>query len=154
MPPVQLAKEEIEALRAALDDEYKAWATYDQVLQHFGPVRPFVNIRNAEARHIEALTVLFARYGLPLPKNAWPGKVDRYASLRDACKAAVDAEIENAGLYERLLRAARQEDVRRVFERLRDASQLRHLPAFQRCVARTSGGASGRGRGRGRGGLS
>jgi len=151
MPSTTLEKEEIEALHAALDDEYKAWATYDQVIRDFGPVRPFLNIRDAEARHISALSVLLHRYGLPLPENPWSGKVDRYTNVHDACKAGVDAEIENAGLYERLLRAARHEDVRRVFERLRDASQLRHLPAFQRCVVRTSGGTRGRRRGHMRG---
>ena len=29
---------EIEALHDALDDEYKAWATYDQVITDFGAV--------------------------------------------------------------------------------------------------------------------
>ena len=48
---------EIHALHEALEDEYRAWATYDQVIADFGDVRPFNNIRNAEARHIEALRV-------------------------------------------------------------------------------------------------
>jgi len=44
-----------------------------------------------EARHIKALCTLFARYGLPVPENPWPGKVARYASLHVACEAGVGA---------------------------------------------------------------
>lgn len=32
----RLTEHEIEALREALDDEYHAWATYDQVIADFG----------------------------------------------------------------------------------------------------------------------
>jgi hypothetical protein len=58
---------EIQALHDALDDEYKAWATYNQVIADFGEVRPFINIRDAEGRHIEALQRLFVRYALVIP---------------------------------------------------------------------------------------
>lgn len=40
-----------EALRAALDDEYRAEATYAAVITAFGEVRPFINIIEAERRH-------------------------------------------------------------------------------------------------------
>jgi len=127
---------EITALHDALDDEYHAWATYDQVIQDFGLVRPFSNIRDAEARHIEALMHLFTQHGLAAPPNPWPGKVERYPSLREACAAAVEAEIANAALYDRLLASTGRSDILSVFRNLRDASQERHLPAFRRCVER------------------
>ena len=50
-----LNKTEIKALHEALDNEYQAWATYDQVIKGFGPVRPFINIRVAELHHIKTL---------------------------------------------------------------------------------------------------
>ncbi len=131
-----LAKIELEALHEALDDEYRAWATYDQVIDDFGPVRPFINIRDAEARHIEALGTLFQRYDLSMPENPWRGKTPRYASLEAACKAAVDAEVENGKLFERLLASTERPEILAVFRNLQDASQQRHLPAFQRCVDR------------------
>jgi len=134
---------EIHALHEALEDEYRAWATYDQVIADFGDVRPFNNIRNAEARHIEALRVLFARYALPAPANTWPGRVARYASLQAACEAGVAGEIENGALYERLLASTQRPDILRVFRHLQDASQQRHLPAFRRCVERGAQGADG-----------
>ena len=127
---------EIAALREALDDEYNAFSTYDQVIADFGEVRPFLNIRGAEARHIDALLGLFGRYNVRPPANQWPGKVDRYPSIRDACAAAVEAEIANAALYERLLASTGRSDILMVFRNLRDASQERHLAAFRRCVER------------------
>ena len=140
-----LAATEVRALAEALDDEHKAWATYDQVIRDFGPVRPFVNIREAEARHIGALERLYERFGIPTPANPWPGRVRRYESLLEACKDGVAAEIENATLYDRLLAAVQHDDVRRVLGNLQAASQERHLPAFRRCVER--GGRPGRGPG-------
>jgi len=127
---------EAAALHDALDDEYHAWAIYDQVIHDFGLVRPFSNIRDAEARHIDALLTLFHEYDLTPPSNPWPGKVDRYTSIRDACAAAMEAEIANAALYERLLESTGRSDILTVFRNLRDASQERHLPAFRRCVER------------------
>jgi hypothetical protein len=131
-----LAPAEVRALEEALDDEYRAWSTYDQVIADFGEIRPFSNIREAEARHIEALLALYARYGLPVPPNPWPGKVARYASVREACEAGVAAEVENGALYERLLAATRHPDLLAVFRNLQRASQERHLEAFRRCAAR------------------
>ena len=88
----RLTEHEIEALREALDDEYHAWATYDQVIADFGEVAPFVNIREAEARHIEALLFLYRAFALQVPENDWPGRVERYPSLQVACEAGVAAD--------------------------------------------------------------
>lgn len=145
-----LTETEIAALHEALDDEYKAWATYDQIIQDLGPERPFINIVESEARHIEALRALFDRYGVEVPGNPWRNRVPRFASVREACQAGVEAEIENAALYERLMRSTEREDILAVFENLRRASQENHLPAFRRGATRGEGD-QGRGRGRGRG---
>ncbi|MDD2738660.1 MAG: hypothetical protein PHR94_06970 [Methylomonas lenta] len=144
-----LSEIEIHALNEVLDDEYHAFATYEQVLADFGDAQPFSNIRDAEGRHIEALYALFARYGLSVPENPWPGKVERYANLQAACEAGVAAEIANAELYERLLKTIVHPDIVRVFHNLRDASQQRHLPAFQRCAQGSSMGGGHHGRGSG-----
>ena len=91
----KLTDAEFNALHEALDDEYQAWSIYDQVITDFGEVRPFINIRDAEARHIEALRTLYIRYGVPIPENNWPGKVERYTSVQAACEASVTAEVAN-----------------------------------------------------------
>jgi hypothetical protein len=110
---------------------------------------------SAEARHVEALALLFQGHGLPVPENPWPGRVPRYASVREACLAGVQAEIDNAALYDRLLASTHRPDIRAVFRNLQEASQERHLEAFRRCAARPSTGARGGGgrrrRHRGRG---
>jgi hypothetical protein len=131
-----LNESEIKALHEALDDEYRAFATYEQVIADFGEVRPFTNIRNAEARHIDALYRLFAHYQLPIPKNDWVGKVEHYSNVDDACKDGITAEISNGKMYERLLTATRRPDILAVLRNLQAASQQRHLPAFRRCYER------------------
>lgn len=146
-----LTDTEIRALNEALDDEYRSFATYDQVIADFGEAPPFSNIREAERRHIEALYALFARYGLPIPENPWLEKIERYASLQEACEAGVAAEIANAEIYERLLQATERPDMLTVFSNLRDASQQRHLPAFQRCAQGAVDGRCGGGARRHRG---
>lgn len=143
---IELDEQEAQALLAALDDEYKSHATYDQVIRDFGQVRPFINIVEAEARHIAALLTLFERYSLPVPPNPWPGKTPRYPSVDAACVAAVQAEIDNAALYDRVLASTRRPDILDVFQALRSASQDRHLPAFQRCAQRSAGGGRRAGR--------
>lgn len=130
----------IAALEEALDDEYKARATYRAVIERFGPVRPFVNIVEAEDRHAQALLGQFARLGLDPPEDPWPARVARPVSLEAACEAAVASEIENAAMYDRLLATVRDEMVAHVLRRLQDASQNRHLPAFRRCLSKSRGG--------------
>lgn len=153
-----------QALVEALNDEYKARATYAQVIRKFGEVRPFANILHAEDRHVHALLPLFDRYGIPVPGDTWPQRVAAPSSLLEASRAGVQAEIENAAMYTRLLTATRDyPDVQQVLLNLQRASQENHLPAFQRAVQRlesrhapaaphTAGGCHGGGRHRGWGG--
>ena len=127
---------EIQALLEALDDEYKSWATYQQVIDDFGPIRPFINIVEAEQRHMNALLQLCHQYGVEAPVNPWIGKTPRYTSEKHACIEAVKGEIENAALYDRVLKSTERADILEVYRALQSASIDRHLPAFQRCTER------------------
>ncbi len=128
------------ALIEALNDEYKARATYRYVIDTFGPIRPFINIVEAETRHIQALVPLFHRYGVPVPPDNWYQQIDKPLSVMAACKAGVEAEIENARMYDRLLKETEgYPDIQRVMMNLQRASAENHLLAFQRCFARSSG---------------
>lgn len=49
----------------ALNDEYKARAFYRLMIKTFGPVRPFINIVEAEDTHARARERLCARWGFP-----------------------------------------------------------------------------------------
>ena len=135
---------ERDALAAALDDEYKAHETYRQVIRDSGPVRPFINIVEAEARHISALRALFEHYGITPAQNRWAGKTPHFASVHDACVAGVQGEIDNVALYDRLVGSTQRSDILGVYQALRSASQERHLPAFQRCAERGGSGQRGR----------
>ncbi len=128
-----LKKEEINGLLLALNDEFLAWATYDQINKDFNNPRPFINIQQAEARHAERLKVVFKTYGLPLPENKWTGNVPKFQSLTEACKAGVEAEIANRDLYKRLFETTKREDILIVYRALQRASEENHLPAFERC---------------------
>ena len=129
-----LSDSEVEALLMALDDEYKAWSVYDQVIADFGAVRPFTSIQKAEENHIAALVTLLGRSGLDVPANEWPGNVPVFDSLSEACQAGVQAEIDNAALYDQLFDMTDNPDIVRVFTSLQQASQTKHLPAFERCA--------------------
>lgn len=128
-----------ESLDVALADERLALATYQTVLERFGDIRPFVNIAQAEQRHIEALLAIYARYGIPVPE-AQP-QVDPAALTLDViglCQIGVAAEVENVRLYdeELLPNVEAYPDISSVLRALRDASANNHLPAFERCASR------------------
>jgi hypothetical protein len=132
----KLNDQETSALLDALDDEHKSHATYAQVIRDFGAQRPFINIVEAEARHISALLGLFDKYAIVAPANRWAGNVPRYSTLAEACIASVQGEMDNVALYDRVLGSTGRADILDVFHALRAASQDRHLPAFQRCASR------------------
>jgi hypothetical protein len=117
------------------------------VLKTFGPVRPFINIVEAEDSHAKALEALCARYGIPPPPDEWEAKLPPPSSVLKACRAGVEGEHENIAMYDRFLRETEEPEVKVLFQRLQARSREAHLPAFERCVAR--GGRTGRGPGSG-----
>lgn len=135
-----------DVLIEAINDEYKARAIYRHVINKFGEIRPFTNIVNAESRHADALLPLFEKYGVAVPQDDWSSRTEAPQSILEACQMGVDAEIENAQMYERLLElTADFPDIQQVLIQLQRASTENHLPAFQRCVER--GGSQGQGQG-------
>jgi len=129
----------------AIHDEYKSRAMYRKVIRAFGEIRPFINIVDAESRHIEALLPLFDKYNVVVPEDDWDSRIQTPQSILEACQAGVKAEIENAEMYERLLKLiGGYPDIQHVLKQLQRASTENHLPAFQRCIER--GGSHGKGR--------
>jgi hypothetical protein len=123
------------ALDEALNDEYKALATYEAVIDKFGSVRPFSMIKGAEEQHIASLKAIYDKYGLKIPENTWLGQIAAPDTLSAACQLGVEAEIANASLYEDDLLpvVTDYEDITVVFESLMMASVDKHLPAFENC---------------------
>lgn len=144
-----MAEELSSILIEAINDEYKARAMYRLVISKFGEIRPFINIVDAESRHIQALLPLFNKYGIPVPEDDWESRVKAPDSVTDACQAGVQAEMDNAEMYEKLLNSTKKyPDVQAVLKQLQRASSENHLPAFQRCVERGGSAEGGRGMGR------
>ena len=134
MPYEELSENEILALGMAIDDEYKARATYYSVIEKFGEVRPFISIVESEENHIERLIELYNKYNLEIPEDNWKGYQVEYGTLKEACIGGVNAELDNVELYEYLFEIIENEDISTVFKSLRDASFYNHLPAFERCA--------------------
>jgi len=123
-----------DVLNEALSDECKARDTYQKIIETFGPVRPFINIVEAERAHIRLLLPLYEKYAIPLPPEFDPDQVVIPDSLLVACQLGVEAEVANVAMYDRLIAAADLPDVVEVLTRLQTASRDHHLPAFWRCV--------------------
>lgn len=129
------------ALIEALQDEYKARATYRLVIKKFGEIKPFINIVESEERHIKALISLFQKYNFSIPVDEWSSQIEAPTSVLEACQKGVQGEIENQAMYQQLLNVTQNyPDVQRVFLNLQRASQENHLAAFQRCVEQSQKG--------------
>jgi hypothetical protein len=130
------------ALGSALQDERHAEAFYSAVMAKFGDARPFSNIIEAERQHEAMLIGLYETYVVAVPENGYiTGVMEAPAApetLLEACKIGVEAEIANRDLYDGNLLPAvvAYPDITLVMQRLRDASEENHLPAFQRCANR------------------
>jgi hypothetical protein len=130
----ELPESVIDAITAGINDEYHAYAVYDQVIDLFGQVSPFVQIQAAEANHIAALERVFTRYGLEIPAPQ-PVETLSVSSIAEACALAAQAEIDNAALYDEWLATVSDyPDIVQVFTSLKNASLENHLPAFEACA--------------------
>ena len=131
-----------EMMTYAIQDEYLARQTYEDIMGEFGEVTPFSNIIDAEVYHIELLTILFDKYGYALPEDTAEAYVVLPRSFEEALAAGVVAEEDNIAMYEVFLAYDLPDDVRDVFEELQAASE-NHLAAFER----SHGGGGGNGYG-------
>lgn len=150
-PTTALNDGEKTALNSAIQDEYKARATYNKILDTFGEVMPFAHIVNAENRHVEALTYLHQRYGVAVPEDTWADKIPAYDSLTTAAEASVKAEVDNGALYDELMKNVGNVELTNVFTALQSATMEHHLPAFQRLLDRQNGVVTGTDNGMDRG---
>jgi len=128
------------AILEALDDEYKAEATYTAIVEEFGADNPLSNIIEAERMHSSRLVDLLEKYGVEVPENGYlDGSLPTPAlpdTLTEAYVMGIQGEIDNLELYENNLLPAVSDykDVTRVFTALMNASQTKHLVAFERCA--------------------
>ena len=117
-------------LTYALQDEFKARAEYEAIIEKFDIGRPFSNIMKSEEQHISFLLPLFKTHGVAVP----PDNSADYLIIPETVKAAfetgVQAEIDNIAMYELFLEKKLPADVRDIFLLLKSASE-NHLRAFK-----------------------
>jgi hypothetical protein len=119
-----------EALTYSIEDELLARAEYEEIMEKYGEIRPFVNIIEAEKKHIEYLEPLLEKYGVEYPVIP-DNSVILPDSLEESYRIGVEAEIANIAMYEKLLKNELPEDIRDIFIKLKNASK-NHLKAFER----------------------
>lgn len=147
------------------DGEYAASASYQAVIDAFGPVEPYVTIQAAEERHVDALIRRLEACGVEAPENPYLGQLPAPADLATAAQSWADGEVANIAMYDELMaRAAGDGQLEKVFTNLRSASQDSHLPMFQAAAENggtltaeqmaqfTGSGSGGGGNGGGQGG--
>lgn len=117
-------------LTYAIEDEYLAKAEYELIMDRYGRIRPFSNIVRAEEQHIQYLVELFNIYGYGIPADTAKDHVVLPQNLKSAFETGVGAEIDNIAMYEAFLERELPDDVRDVFEQLKQASE-NHLRAFK-----------------------
>lgn len=127
-------------LRFAVEDEYLARDEYAAIMNTYGAIRPFTNIKAAEDQHLGWLQEIFAARNTAFPSDVIAGRIGVPGNLTDAFSAGVTAEIDNIAMYASFLASpllARPEnaDVRSVFERLMKASE-NHLRSFRTQLSR------------------
>lgn len=118
--------------------EYAAAASYQAVIDAFGPVEPYATIKEGEDRHIDALIRQLERLGYEAPANPYLGKIEAPADLQTAAEAWAVGEIANVEMYDDLLAIAGDSNIERVLTNLRRASLESHLPLFE--LAAQNGG--------------
>ncbi len=123
------------SLDKAIQDEYKARSTYEAVIQKFGSIRPFSMIIRAEEQHISSLKAIYDKYGMDIPEEN-KQQIVLPETLSEVCMIGVQAEIDNVKLYKEdlLPSVSAHEDIEFVFTNLMNASQDKHLLAFERCA--------------------
>ena len=120
-----------EMLEYALEDERLALAEYEAIIARFGEIRPFTNIMEAEQKHEEYVIGLYELYGLEVPEFDTSTYIHVPDTLPETFAIGVMAEIDNIAMYDSFLEQDLDDEVREVFQSLRDASDS-HLEAFQR----------------------
>ncbi len=135
-----------EMLTLAIKDEYLARQEYETILDQYGDIRPFTNIIQAEVNHIDMLEPLLEQYNVSIPKDTASDSVVLPATLEATYEVGVQAEVNNIAMYQWFLEEELPDDIRDVFQRLKNASYS-HLEAFRRNL---DGSTSNNGQSRGR----
>jgi hypothetical protein len=126
-----------EMLLYAIEDELRAKAEYEMIMDTYDVTKPFSNIANSEQTHINMLLPLLEAYDVDYDEEEILDHIIEINSLLEAYEVGVIAEIANIAMYDLFLTYDIPEDLIRAFTALRDGS-YNHLAAFEKGVERSS----------------
>lgn len=129
---MSLTVKERVALEQALDATHQAWSCYTQLLQDFGYVQPFVELREAENQRVHQLERLMSRNQVPRPRNKWVGRVRRHRSIGEALRCCLATEEAFVSQMESLAARLPEGEVCRTLLGMSRTSHLRLLPALRK----------------------
>lgn len=124
-------------LAYAVQDEYLAQREYIAIMETFNTTSPYSNIKRSEESHLALLQNVYEVNKMTFPKDESASQLIVPKSLLEAAETGVKVEIDNIAMYDKFLKEDLPENIRTVFEQLRDASQ-KHLQAFERQVDKLS----------------
>lgn len=122
-------------LAYAVQDEYLAHGEYEAIIELFGNRNPYVNIMVSEEAHLSFLESVYDSYNIEFPEDESKDQLILPENLLEAAQTGVKAELDNIAMYERFLEYELPDNIRQVFEALKNGSES-HLVAFQRQVER------------------
>ena len=126
-----------EMLLYAIEDELRAKAEYEMIMDTYDVTKSFSNIANSEQTHINMLLPLLEAYDVDYDVEEILDHIIEINSLLEAYEVGVIAEIANIAMYDLFLSYDIPEDLIRAFTALRDGS-YNHLAAFEKGVERSS----------------
>ena len=128
-----LSPRDVEALQAALSLAHQGWAGCDQAIRRHGDVRPFTRIRAGERSRIHSFWRLFVRHGLPVPPIPRGEPIQAPDSLAEACNQAGEQERLRLRRLRQLVSLVQDEELQAALRGQLEASEARHLLAYERC---------------------
>ncbi|MBX7491417.1 hypothetical protein [Helicobacter turcicus] len=117
----------VENLLLALDNTYKTYSFYalasalDEI---------FINLKNTEVAHINALTYQLQKLNVAIPNNPYLNTIVLPNSIEEVLQTALIQENANITLYNDLTANEQDAEVLDVFYRLQATSFNNHIPAL------------------------
>jgi len=122
-------------VQIAVYDEFEAYETYTRIIEKFGNIAPFINIKETEAVHYTILLQLMQKYNIEVPINKFQTAIiDIPNTIIECYELGVAKELSNITMYNNLLGFANDNDIIDILFQLQAASYNNHLPTFRNYV--------------------
>ncbi len=123
-----------QVLRIAVYNQFETYETYSAIIEKFGFLQPFVELKEVEARNYMLLIPLLEKYEVEVPINDWTNKIEIPKSYLEACEISVAKEIENISMYDNLISYTTEYDIKDSLYKLQANSFNNHLPTLRQTI--------------------